>query len=467
VASKLPPIGFWSYARQDDEASRGRLSSLRSLLMSELQQQYGRQPVKVFQDVAAIAPGAEWKSEITNALNRSNFFIPIITPASLESEHCCAEIRLFLERERAIVAAYPALAGRRRIFPLHYMPIDDVDPFDPDILVELRRLQWLKFLDLRFKADHEEPVRVALAGLAGGICRLLNMKTDSPAPPSPPLNYIPPPPPPPPRVVPSGLVRSGNYRTRVGLGSAAALLLVLLAIWLSSGGGPDTVDVASMPELNTTVDGSDDQTNLAATDDGQSEPGDTLTSVVELADDSASKAEASAREARLAAAEGDLARKRATAGEAGYGATTGKSDDGKFTSRYWGALKSGTAEGYGVRLWSDGELVRGQFANGSIDGYAVTRLADANIYEGQFRAGKMEGYGIYLFKSGNRRVGKWVNDESQGWSVAHYTDRFVYKGYYRNGKRDGPGILYDAAGRVSESGIYSKGELQRSIAVPQ
>ena len=36
-AGKLDPVGFWSYSRQDDEHSGGRLSQLRARLSSELQ----------------------------------------------------------------------------------------------------------------------------------------------------------------------------------------------------------------------------------------------------------------------------------------------------------------------------------------------------------------------------------------------------------------------------------------------
>ncbi len=177
---RLPPIGFWSYARQDDDASEGRLSALRAQLRSELQTQYGREPIKVFQDVAAIPPGAEWEAEIRNALDRSTFFIPIITPNFVESEWCIREVQIFLEREAALNAQHPELAGRRRIFPVSYVPIDDADPFDLRALAELKRLQWFDFTALRFKDQHDERVRLALSSLASGICRLINIRLETP-----------------------------------------------------------------------------------------------------------------------------------------------------------------------------------------------------------------------------------------------------------------------------------------------
>jgi len=175
---RLPPIGFWSYARQDDEASEGRLSGLRAVLRAELQTQYGRESIMLFQDVAAIVPGGEWEAEIRNALNRSTFFIPIITPNFVESEWCMREVQLFLKREAELNTQYPDLAGRRRIFPIVYVPIDNADPFDPAIITELRKLQWFDFSNLRFKDHHDESVRAALSRLANSVCQLISLRVE-------------------------------------------------------------------------------------------------------------------------------------------------------------------------------------------------------------------------------------------------------------------------------------------------
>ena len=182
--SRLPPIGFWSYARGDDDASRGRLSALRTLLRTELQAQYGRDPVQIFQDVAAIPPGSEWETEIRRALGQATFFIPIITPQFIQSEWCCKEVTIFLDRERGIWREHPELAGVRRIYPIHYRDIKEIEPFDPTIVTEMRRLQWIDFRDLRRKAEDDEALTGAIDRLAESICRLmrthLNAPTDAP-----------------------------------------------------------------------------------------------------------------------------------------------------------------------------------------------------------------------------------------------------------------------------------------------
>ena len=81
---RLQPIGFLSYARQDDERSGRQLFELRRLLSDELQVLYGRQEIKIFQDVAAIPPGAKWRQMITEAIANSTFFVPILTPSFAE-----------------------------------------------------------------------------------------------------------------------------------------------------------------------------------------------------------------------------------------------------------------------------------------------------------------------------------------------------------------------------------------------
>jgi hypothetical protein len=190
MSERLPPIGFWSYARQDDDASQGRLSSLRTVLTSELQQQYGREPVKIFQDVSAIPPGAEWEAKIRDALNDSTFFIPLITPNFIQSQWCTEEFFIFREREIQINTDNPQLKNERRIFPIYYVGIDGVEPYDPRLITELKRLQWLDFTHLRLKDYNQEAVREKLSELAASLRRLLHTRVASEPPPAQPPPVI-------------------------------------------------------------------------------------------------------------------------------------------------------------------------------------------------------------------------------------------------------------------------------------
>src|SRR5438105_3165156 len=80
--AELPElVGFFSYSREDDEAFRGGLSGLREGIQRELSAQLGRSKttLRLWQDVAAIAPGKHWEAELKAAIDGSFFFIPIIS----------------------------------------------------------------------------------------------------------------------------------------------------------------------------------------------------------------------------------------------------------------------------------------------------------------------------------------------------------------------------------------------------
>src|SRR6516164_6382486 len=98
--AQLPElVGFFSYSREDDEDSKGKLTALREAIGSELAQHLGRSRRKDFrlwQDQAAIMAGDDWESEIAKAIGQAAFFIPIVTPRAVASRHCQFEFGSFL-----------------------------------------------------------------------------------------------------------------------------------------------------------------------------------------------------------------------------------------------------------------------------------------------------------------------------------------------------------------------------------
>src|SRR6202035_1290767 len=93
-------VGFFSYSREDDHGSRGALSALRDAIQSELSAQLGRSHTdfRVWQDKAAIPLGTLWENQISDAINQSAFFVPIVTPRAMRSQHCTFEFESFLAR---------------------------------------------------------------------------------------------------------------------------------------------------------------------------------------------------------------------------------------------------------------------------------------------------------------------------------------------------------------------------------
>ncbi|MBV8103182.1 MAG: SUMF1/EgtB/PvdO family nonheme iron enzyme [Hyphomicrobiales bacterium] len=120
LLAELPElVGFFSYSREDDEDSNGKLSALRGAIGSELAQHLGRskrRDFQLWQDQAAIAAGDDWESEISKAIGQAAFFIPIVTPRAVASRHCKFEFESFLARESEL--------GRDDlIFPILYVPV--------------------------------------------------------------------------------------------------------------------------------------------------------------------------------------------------------------------------------------------------------------------------------------------------------------------------------------------------------
>ena len=182
----LDPVGFWSYARQDDSQSDGQLSQLRAIVGKAIVLQYGVD-VTLWQDIAAIPYGADWAETIERTIGQTTFFIPIVTPRFLRSTHCRDEFLSFRRRMQGL--------GRNDlIFPVHYVGVDDVKPEETvfgDELATLRRSQWIDFRPL-FYADPKSPeVRRWAGDLAASVLKTLRrpvaarpLREPAPAPPA-------------------------------------------------------------------------------------------------------------------------------------------------------------------------------------------------------------------------------------------------------------------------------------------
>lgn len=241
-ARPLPPIGFWSYARPDDELSGGQLSRLRALIRAELQQQYGRAQIQLFQDVSAISHGSRWEGEIRRALENSTFFIPILSPSFVQSEWCVQEFRIFQDRQQRLFEQYPDLPRTSRIFPIHYIDVTEVEGLDAEVDTALRELQWFDFREFRHSDFGAADVRRTVSAFVTSVRDLLRLRVEQadepaplPAPPAPPppapraappTPAAPPPPAYPPLAPPAGVNRT------LLIGGVAVALIVIVAVIL-------------------------------------------------------------------------------------------------------------------------------------------------------------------------------------------------------------------------------------------
>jgi formylglycine-generating enzyme required for sulfatase activity len=172
-------VGFFSYSREDDEASDGSLSTLRLAIQRELSAQLGRsrRTFRLWQDQEAIAPGRLWESEIKAAIEQAVFFIPIVTPRAVNSHYCKFEFEAFLARENAL--------GRTDlVFPLLYIRVPGLESEaewrkDPLLsIIGLRQyVDWRRF---RHADIRTPPVREAIEHFCEKIVEALREPWVSP-----------------------------------------------------------------------------------------------------------------------------------------------------------------------------------------------------------------------------------------------------------------------------------------------
>jgi hypothetical protein len=136
-------VAFFSYARLNDEHDRGKLTSLRKLLQSEVWVQTGKL-YPIFQDQEHIEWGQNWKNRIMRVLDSSSLLIAIITPSYLVSQSCRFEFEYFLKQE--------SLRGKKLILPILYVDTPGLENTMDEIAVEISRHQWADWRDLRFSS---------------------------------------------------------------------------------------------------------------------------------------------------------------------------------------------------------------------------------------------------------------------------------------------------------------------------
>src|SRR5262249_46893416 len=166
-------VGFFSYSREDDEAFKGTLSGLRDGIYRELSAQLGRskKTFRLWQDQEAIASGKLWETEIKAAIDQSIFFIPIVTPRSINSKYCKFEFESFLAREEAINRS-------DLIFPILYISVaaleNEAKWRDDPVLSTIGRRQYVDWRSLRHLDVQTTAVREQIERLCRNIVEALN-----------------------------------------------------------------------------------------------------------------------------------------------------------------------------------------------------------------------------------------------------------------------------------------------------
>ena len=126
--------------------------------------------VEVWQDTQDIRSGALWEAEIKKGIASSVFFIPIVTPNSINSSKCAVEFDAFREQEKAIQRT-------DLIFPIVY--IDDwrlkIESLykSNDRLTLVAERQYEDFTALRYLPFEDREVKEFIAKLCKNIVEAL------------------------------------------------------------------------------------------------------------------------------------------------------------------------------------------------------------------------------------------------------------------------------------------------------
>ena len=152
---------------------------------------------------------------------------------------------------------------------------------------------------------------------------------------------------------------------------------------------------------------------------------------------------------------------------------------------YTGQLVEGKPEGYGVFIYSNGEIFKGNWRNGKQSGRGSIYYANGSIwykgdwfcgkphgqgaeydynnvieYDGGWYNGKRTGRGVLFNKDGNVKYeGDWINGKYHGQGTEYNDESTVYyQGFWVHGKKDGQGILFYPDGKVKYKGSWTKGK---------
>ncbi|MGI5524084.1 TIR domain-containing protein [Micromonospora sp. CA-259024] len=170
------PICFWSYTHRDNELENGRIRRLADSIANEYELLTGEQ-LELFVDSSAVAWGQKWRDVIDDALARTAFFIPVITPLYLRSRECRKEFVEFSARANSVGA-------NDLVMPILYSETPAVadEHTDDEIAVTVRATQQADWRQLRLAEEHSERYRTKVHALAKRLVEVMESESARPLP---------------------------------------------------------------------------------------------------------------------------------------------------------------------------------------------------------------------------------------------------------------------------------------------
>ena len=127
-------------------------------------------------------------------------------------------------------------------------------------------------------------------------------------------------------------------------------------------------------------------------------------------------------------------------------------------SRTEGIFHNGLLNGWGRIIFSDGELIIGNFLFGRLSGKGQFQRSDGSSYEGDFCDGIPHGTGKEVNNDGTFFVGTYIGGKKRYGKIS-WKDGGSYEGYFENDLFNGEGIYKWKEGRMYK-GMWHDGKME-------
>lgn len=145
---------------------------------------------------------------------------------------------------------------------------------------------------------------------------------------------------------------------------------------------------------------------------------------------------------------------------------------------YYGKMKNGKPDGYGVLYYDRFPVYIGEFRKGMKEGYGID-IENANLddgyfisYEGEFKNGLRNGKGVqYSANSDDNVLDSYYHAVNMyereilkyydfRYNLPLFDNRIVYKGQFKEGEYNGEGTLYYGSGQIMYEGDFDNGKCE-------
>ena len=156
----------------------------------------------------------------------------------------------------------------------------------------------------------------------------------------------------------------------------------------------------------------------------------------------------------------------------GYGVKYEFNEEKTTNKRVEGIFLNGFLFGEGRIIFSNGDLIIGNFIRNSLNGTGEHYRRDNSIYKGEFKNGKYNGvgkeifqdqsyfvgsfydghkkYGKFIFKNGSKYQGEFLNEAFHGNGIYSWPNKKLYEGNWKEGKMSGKGKFLNPDGSYYE-----------------